>query len=95
MGVRKIHRRGCPLPFSRIGLWHPNLGGWNDQGRDPVFAEIHNLMTRASQALVGSEGQGQFDTLTVLSMTGRALFFRFLIDRGIFGKKTCQKFAPI
>ena len=50
---------------------------------DPVFAEIHRLMLNASSALAGVEGDGPLDGLTVLSMTGRALFFRFLIDRNI------------
>jgi len=42
---------------------------------DPVFAEIHRLMLNASSALAGVEGDGPLDGLTVLSMTGRALFF--------------------
>ncbi|MDP1586862.1 MAG: N-6 DNA methylase [Prosthecobacter sp.] len=50
---------------------------------DPVFAEIHRLMSKASLALTGEEGEGPLDGLTVLSMTGRALFFRFLMDRRI------------
>lgn len=50
---------------------------------DPVFAEIHRLMSKASLALAGENGEGPLDGLTVLSMTGRALFFRFLIDRQI------------
>jgi hypothetical protein len=50
---------------------------------DPVFAEIHRLMLNASRALAGVKGEGPLDGLTVLSMTGRALFFRFLIDRNI------------
>ncbi len=50
---------------------------------DPVFAEIHRLMSNASLALAGEEGEGPLEGLTVLSMTGRALFFRFLMDRRI------------
>lgn len=50
---------------------------------DPVFAEIHRLMLKASLALAGENGDGPLDGLTVLSMTGRALFLRFLIDRKI------------
>lgn len=53
------------------------------EAADPVFVEIHRLMTEASRALAGEQGEGPLDGLTVLSMTGRALFFRFLMDRSI------------
>ncbi|MCX6866811.1 MAG: N-6 DNA methylase [Verrucomicrobia bacterium] len=61
---------------------------------DPVFAEIHRLMLRASRALAGKEGEGPLDGLTVLSMTGRALFFRFLIDRNIVRKEDVADICP-
>lgn len=61
---------------------------------DPVFAEIRRLMKRASDALAGPKGQGPLDGLTVLSMTGRALFFRFLVDRKIVEPDDLPKVCP-
>jgi methylase of polypeptide subunit release factors len=62
---------------------------------DPVFAEIHRLMLKASKALAGVEGEGPLDGLTVLSMTGRALFFRFLIDRNIVREEDLSEICRI
>ncbi len=45
---------------------------------DFVFHEIHSLLARASEDLTG-----KLRPLEVLSVTGRALFFRFLLDRHI------------
>ena len=45
---------------------------------DSVFHEIHHLLSKASATLVG-----RMRPLDVLSVTGRALFFRFLLDRHI------------
>ncbi|HXM40921.1 MAG TPA: N-6 DNA methylase [Bryobacteraceae bacterium] len=51
---------------------------------DYVFDSIHKLLKAASEDLVGKVGKtGPMRGLDVLSTTGRALFFRFLIDRGI------------
>lgn len=47
---------------------------------DPVFEEIRTLLDRAVDDLVVKQKLGG---LEVLSMTGRALFFRFLVDREI------------
>jgi hypothetical protein len=49
---------------------------------DYVFEKIHTLLEGASAELTGSEGK-PLKPLEVLSITGRALFFRFLHDRGI------------
>ena len=62
---------------------------------DPVFAEIHRLMLKASNALAGVDGRGPLDGLTVLSMTGRALFFRFLIDRSIVRKEDLPEICSL
>ena len=61
---------------------------------DPVFTEIHRLMLNASTVLAGAEGEGPLDGLTVLWMTGRALFFRFLIDRNIVRKEDLAEICP-
>ena len=63
-------------------------GGLDVPGRpkqpDYVFDTIHKLLKAASEDLVGKVGKGgPMRGLDVLSTTGRALFFRFLIDRGI------------
>jgi hypothetical protein len=53
------------------------------RGTDYVFHKIFDLLTRTTNAFVPKEGKGLLDALEVLSMAGRALFFRFLIDRAI------------
>jgi len=53
------------------------------RGTDYVFHKIFDLLTRTTNAFVPTDGKGQLDGLEVLSMAGRALFFRFLIDRDI------------
>ena len=51
---------------------------------DYVFETIHRLLSEASNVLASSKGnEGYMHGLDVLSTTGRALFFRFLIDRKI------------
>ncbi|HEX8311891.1 MAG TPA: hypothetical protein VF614_11270, partial [Chthoniobacteraceae bacterium] len=53
------------------------------RGTDYVFQKIFDLLTRTTNVFVPKEGEGRLDALEVLSMAGRALFFRFLIDRRI------------
>jgi hypothetical protein len=53
------------------------------KGSDYVFKEIFGLLTQTTNAFVPENGKGRLDALDVLSMAGRALFFRFLIDRKI------------
>lgn len=53
------------------------------RGTDYVFHKIFDLLTRTTDEFVPENGQGRLDALEVLSMAGRALFFRFLIDRDI------------
>jgi len=52
-------------------------------GTDYVFNKIFDLLTRMTNEFVPTEGKGKLEALEVLSMAGRALFFRFLIDRRI------------
>jgi hypothetical protein len=49
-------------------------------GSDYVFRKIFDLLTQTTDAYVPEE---KLEPLDVLSMAGRALFFRFLIDRKI------------
>lgn len=53
------------------------------RGTDYVFHKIFDLLTRTTKEFVPIEGNGPLNALEVLSMAGRALFFRFLIDRRI------------
>ncbi len=53
------------------------------RGTDYVYRRIFELLTQTTDAFVPKDGKGRLDALEVLSMTGRALFFRFLIDRRI------------
>jgi hypothetical protein len=53
------------------------------RGSDYVFNQIFGLLTETTNEFVPKEGNGRIDALEVLSMAGRALFFRFLIDRRI------------
>lgn len=52
-------------------------------GTDYVFRKIFDLLTQTTNEFVPADGKGRLDALEVLSMAGRALFFRFLIDRRI------------
>ncbi|MFT5467885.1 MAG: hypothetical protein ACI8UO_002993 [Verrucomicrobiales bacterium] len=55
-------------------------GNKKAESADYVFKKIFNLLNRTTEAFVP---QKILEPLDVLSMTGRALFFRFLIDRKI------------
>lgn len=56
---------------------------------DYVFDEIHHLLTEADAALAG-----KMSPLEVLSVAGRALFFRFLHDRRIVLAEELQEICP-
>ncbi len=55
-------------------------GSKNAESADYVFRKIFGLLIRTSEAFVPDH---ILEPLDVLSMAGRALFFRFLIDRNI------------
>ena len=58
---------------------------------DPVFEEISSLLDKAVNELVLDR---KLDGLAVLSMTGRALFFRFLVDRRIVTDDLINEICP-
>ncbi|MCF7790096.1 MAG: SAM-dependent methyltransferase [Prosthecobacter sp.] len=58
---------------------------------DPVFEEIKSLLDKAVNELVVTKG---LNGLAVLSMTGRALFFRFLFDRRIVTDELITEICP-
>jgi hypothetical protein len=62
---------------------------------DYVFETIHDLLTSASRDLAGTGGKvGRLPGLDVLSTTGRALFFRFLVDRRIVLESELAEICP-
>ena len=69
----------APFLFHEVATGTLDLKG-QSKSPDPVFEEIRNLLDKAVNELVLKKG---LDGLAVLSMTGRALFFRFLVDRRI------------
>ncbi len=83
--VTVIEERSATAPLFFQGLVHGTFEK-NDQlrGTDYVFSEIFRLLTQMTDALVPIEGEDRRQrALEVLSMAGRALFFRFLVDRDI------------
>lgn len=82
--VRTIEERSATAPMFFQSLVH---GTFEEnhllRGTDYVFHKIFDLLTRTTNEFVLEEGKGGLDALEVLSMAGRALFFRFLIDRRI------------
>jgi Eco57I restriction-modification methylase len=82
--VRIIEERSTTAPLFFQSLVH---GTFEEnkrlRGTDYVFRKIFDLLTRTMNVFVPPDGSGRLDALEVLSMAGRALFFRFLIDRGI------------
>lgn len=59
---------------------------------DLVFNEIRSLLEQTIQAHVP---QKKVEPLHTLSMTGRALFFRFLLDRGIVREKDADDIEAV
>jgi hypothetical protein len=71
----------APLFFQSLATSNSSIAGMPHEA-DYVFEKIHALLKGASAQLTGPEGR-PLKPLEVLSTTGRALFFRFLHDRGI------------
>lgn len=57
------------------------------QGTDYVHRKVFDLLTQTTNEFVPADGKGPVDPIQVLSMAGRALFFRFLMDRRIVLEK--------
>lgn len=90
----KANADEAPYLFQNLASVSKPLAGSMEQA-DPVFEEIHRLMSNASRALAGRNGEGPLDGMTVLSTTGRALFFRFLMDRSIVRQEDLAKICPM
>lgn len=80
----------APFLFQSVATGDFDLPG-RSKDADPVFVEIQKLLKRAIQDLVID---AKLDGLEVLSMTGRALFFRFLIDRRIVDETDLKEICP-
>lgn len=80
----------APLFFQKIvnGLFE--LDGQPD-APDYVFDEIHRLLNDSSKYLIETY---HLNPLDVLSFLGRALFFRFLCDRGIVRQNELDTVCP-
>jgi hypothetical protein len=82
--VRTIEERSTTAPLFFQSLVHGTFEeNHRLRGTDYVFTKIFDLLKRTTNEFVPKEGKGKLEALEVLSMAGRALFFRFLIDRRI------------
>jgi len=93
-GLGKTFRASDPkAPFLFQEVATGTVPGFEGQSNkaDPVFEEIRSLLDRAVDELVLGQ---QMDGLEVLSMTGRALFFRFLVDREIVTDEWIMDICP-
>jgi len=82
--VTTIEERSKTAPFFFQSLVHGTFEENSRlRGTDYVYRKIFDLLTQTTDDFVPREGKGRIDAIEVLSMAGRALFFRFLIDRDI------------
>ncbi len=82
--VRTVEERSVTAPLFFQSLVHGTFEENHQmRGTDYVFRKIFDLLTQTTNEFVPADGKGRLDALEVLSMAGRALFFRFLIDRRI------------
>jgi hypothetical protein len=79
----QVAQPGAASFFQSLAMGQFELPGRPKQA-DYVFDTVHGLLSKASADLAGTkDSAGPMHGLDVLSTTGRALFFRFLIDRRI------------
>ena len=78
----------APMFFQSLahGTFIPNK---RPRGADYVFNEIFGLLTQTTDEFVPANGKRKLQPLDVLSVAGRALFFRFLTDRQIVLEDEC------
>jgi len=82
--VRIIEERKKTAPFFFQSLVHGTFERNSKRpGTDYVYRKIFDLLTQTTDEFVPQDGTGRIDALEVLSMAGRSLFLRFLIDRRI------------
>ena len=84
----------APIFFQSLATGTYELDGRPEKA-DYVFETIHDLLASTSEQLAGtSKVPGLMPGLDVLSTTGRALFFRFLIDRRIILESELPEICP-
>jgi hypothetical protein len=82
--VEVINERSETAPYFFQSLVHGTFQeNSRSRGTDYVYRKIFDLLMQTTNAFVPQDGSGKIDSLEILSMAGRALFFRFLIDRHI------------
>ena len=82
--VKIIEERSETASFFFQSLVHGTFEENNKlHGTDYIYHTIFDLLTQTTNEFVPREGKAKVDAIKVLSMAGRALFFRFLIDRDI------------
>ena len=82
--IKTIEQQDANAPLFFQSLVHGTFEENNRlRGTDYIYKKIFDLLTQTTNAFVPANGTGKIDALEVLSMAGRALFFRFLIDRRI------------
>jgi hypothetical protein len=93
--VRTIEESSTTAPLFFQSLVHGTFEENRQlRGTDYVFSKIFDLLTRTTNEFVPKEGKGKLEALEVLSMAGRALFFRFLIDRRIVLENERDEICP-
>lgn len=93
--LKTIEERSATAPMFFQSLVHGTFEENHQlRGTDYVFHKIFELLTRTTNEFVPVEGKGRLDALEVLSMAGRALFFRFLIDRRIVLENERNEICP-
>ena len=93
--VKVIDERSTTAPLFFQSLVHGTFEeNHRLSGTDYVFNKIFDLLTRMTTEFVPTEGERKPETLEVLSMAGRALFFRFLIDRRIVLESERDQICP-
>ena len=94
--VKIIEERSPTAPLFFQSLVHGTFEeNHRLHGTDYVFNKIFDLLTRMTNEFVPTEGKGKLEALEVLSMAGRALFFRFLIDRRIVLENERDEICPV
>ncbi len=82
--VKIIHASDTTAPLFFQSLVHGTFEeNHRLSGTDYVYHKIFELLEQTMDEFVPKDGTGRLNALEVLSMAGRALFFRFLIDRRI------------
>lgn len=90
----KIAEPNAPTFFQSLATGAFDLAGRPSRA-DYVYETIHDLLQKASEALAGTEERaGPMRGLDVLSTAGRALFFRFLLDRKIVLEAEVKEISP-